>query len=557
LVNLVTQACAGLGHAHDAGVVHRDIKPENVVVVSRKDDEGNVSELVKVCDFGIAHWVPNEQKSAPRDEDVTLFRLPNAEQVVGTPAYMAPEQIRNEPVDARTDVYALGVLLYELSTGQLPFVSERPIDVLLLHVTQVPVPPSHITTAFDPLLESLILRALEKDPAQRFPDVRALRTALRELVDDDWVAATGQFRRIPTRSLPSPADFAANIADSLAIVATADDKSRRPALQALSDALRASLYDGNLRVARELLSWLLQRFADPGLRLEEREAIDRALRVLRDPAPAGAFATQLLSGKLSGEDAVPILNVAGPVAARALLEARRMQPPSLEMRARFVSFLRATGQMSLPVIVGSLGPLVGLTSRTEEALAEDLLRAAPDVRSDEGGELAVRFVRLDKPALAVVAIDAVARFWGPRAQALLLGVLDSTSDPARIAAVETITRLRAVDDWAIERLARIIVDHMHASLELRVAAANALAFATQDSRPRVAAFLQERLLPSSTLVGSLLNKAFRPKEDRSLLVALARSLFHLDRSAAKHVSDRLMAARPELRGELEVILSGR
>jgi serine/threonine-protein kinase len=561
LVDVVSQACAGLGHAHDAGVVHRDIKPENVVVVPRKDDEGTITELVKVCDFGIAHWVPEAQgdQKLISDDDATLVRLPDSKKVVGTPAYMAPEQIRNEPVDARTDVYALGILLYELSTGQLPFVSERHMEVLMMHVMERPKPPSKLVRDLDPELEAIILKALEKDPAKRQPNVRALRTELRELVDDDWSQGSGQFRKISIRQIPVATDFSTNTADALATLTTTDDRTRGPALQGLGEALRNAVSNANVKLARDLLAWLDSRFADPGLRIEEREELDRAIRVLRDPAPARAFAGQLLSGKLTrSEDAFPILSVAGPVAARSLLEARRAQPPSLETRARFVSFMRATGPGSLPVILGGLEPLVALASRTDEALADDLLRSAPDVRSDLGGELAVRFVRPDKPSIAVVALHATVAFWGPRSHALLLGVLDSTIDPVRIAAVEALQRLRTLDDWTIERLGRILLGHTPGSVELRVAAATTLALAPIDSRTRVLAFIHERLLPpASGLVGSLINKAFGPKEDARVMVALARSLAVLDPGGARHVLDRLVASRPELRPDIDGVFLGR
>jgi serine/threonine-protein kinase len=556
LVNLVSQACAGLGHAHDAGVVHRDIKPENVVVVTRKDDDGNKSELVKVCDFGIAHWVPEQVKEIT-DDDATLVRLPDSKQVVGTPAYMAPEQIRNESVDARTDVYALGVVLYELATGRLPFMSSRPMEVLLMHITERPQPPSAHVLGFNPELEAIILKALEKDPDQRHPDVRALRADLRELVDDDWSAGSGQFRRVSLKMLPVATDFASSTADALATLASADDRTRGVALQALSEALGKAVSEGNVKLARELLGWLDSRFADPGLRSEEREELDRAIRVLRDPACVRTFAVDLLSGKLDRpEDAYPILAIAGPVAARALVEARRAMPASLETRARFVSLLRATGPTSLPVILGGLEPLVGLASRAEETLADDLLRAAPDVRSDIGGELAVRFVRADRPALAVVALKATVSFWGPRAHALLLGVLDSTIDPVRLAAVEALQRLRTLDDWAIERLGRILVSGNGASLELRVAAASTLALAPHASRARVLAFLQERLAPTQGLVSSLM-KAFVPREDPRVVAALARSLFALEPAGTRQLLERVVADRPELRTDIDAVLAGR
>ncbi len=557
LVNLVSQACAGLGHAHDAGVVHRDIKPENVVVVTRKDDEGNETELVKVCDFGIAHWVPEDKsQQVIGDDDATLVRLPDQKKVVGTPAYMAPEQIRNEPVDRRADVYALGVVLYELSTGRLPFTSERPMEVLMMHVMEMPKPPSKFMPEIDAGLESIILQALQKDPAKRQPNVRVVRTALRDLVDDDSSQGSGLHMRVSVKNLPTASDFTINTSASLASLAKSDDKTRGIALQGLAEALRTAVSSGDMKLANDLLNWLDQRFADPLLRIEEREELDRAIRVLRDPAPARAFAGQLLSGKVQKpEDAARILAIAGPVAARSLLEARRAQPPTLETRARFVTFMRSTGPGSLPVVLAGLEPLTALASRTEEALAEDLLRAAPDVRSDAGGELAVRFVRADKPALAVVALTTTVAFWGPRANALLLGVLDSTIDTVRMAAIEALHRLGTLDDWMIERLGRILLGHSPASLELRIAAASALALAPMESRARVVSFIHQRLVPTQQgLVTSLLSKAFGSKEDPRVVVALSRALIALDPAGAKSVIERLLMARPELRTDIEGIV---
>jgi len=279
LVSLMTQACNGLGQAHEAGVVHRDIKPENIVVVNGKDDEGNPTEIVKVCDFGIAHWVPAEQKEIS-DDDATLVKLPDSKKVVGTPAYMAPEQIRNDPVDARTDVYSLGVVLYELATGRLPFISERPLEVLMMHVTERPPKPSTLVPDIEPELEAIILQAMEKDPEKRFQNMRVLRGALRALVDDDWSGNTGKIRRESlARHAPSAQDFVQNTADALATLATADARTRKIALASLAEALRASLLSGNVNVARDLLAWLQQRPRAGGRRARgDRQGAPRAAR---------------------------------------------------------------------------------------------------------------------------------------------------------------------------------------------------------------------------------------------------------------------------------------
>jgi hypothetical protein len=470
---------------------------------------------------------------------------------------MSPEQIRNEPVDARTDVYALGVLLYELSTGRLPFESHRPMEVLMLHVTERPKPPSSIIPDFDRELERVISKALEKDPDKRYPNMRALRHALRQLIDEEHTGSSGHLRRISVKMIPAAADFSMNPREALAALKDGDDRTQSVGLQAFGEALRNAVFEGNIALASELLTWVEERFADPALRIEEREGIDRALRVLRDPTAARAFAGQLLSGKVEPVDtAFPILAISGPVAARSLIDARRVQPPSLETRGRFVACLRATGPAALPVILAGLEPLVGLATRGDETLADDLMRAAPDVRSDVGGELTRRFVRPDKPALAVVALHATVGFWGPRSHALLLGILDSAIDQVRIAALEELQRLRSLDDWAIERIGRILLGHSPASVEVRVAAAGTLAFAPFESRGRVIAFIHERLVPNQGLVGSLI-KAFGAREPAPVVVALARSLQALDSGGARAVLDKLVAARPELAIEIATVISGR
>ena len=140
------QVSAGLGHAHARGIIHRDVKPSNIVLVKSDDDEGQAVELVKVCDFGIAART-------------------GASDLLGTPAYMSPEQCAGRDVDGRSDVYSLGVIMYELATGQLPFSSDDEDKVIAMQREQAPPPPSSVR-AVDKRLEALILRMLAKAPAR-------------------------------------------------------------------------------------------------------------------------------------------------------------------------------------------------------------------------------------------------------------------------------------------------------------------------------------------------------------------------------------------------------
>jgi len=170
IVEVMMQTCAGLSHAHARGIVHRDIKPENLVIVPGQDDDGQAIELVKVCDFGIA-----QHRALPGSEQ-------EAGIVAGTPEYMSPEQCRGDDLDARSDVYACGIVLYELATGQVPFTSDRPQSILNKHQFTPPLAPSVVRPGVDPQLEQIILKALAKEADDRPQNMRELRAELRDLL---------------------------------------------------------------------------------------------------------------------------------------------------------------------------------------------------------------------------------------------------------------------------------------------------------------------------------------------------------------------------------------
>ncbi|MFJ4223512.1 Stk1 family PASTA domain-containing Ser/Thr kinase [Microbacterium sp. NPDC089695] len=148
-----------LDYSHRAGVVHRDIKPGNVMVT----DKGQV----KVMDFGIARAVSDSSST-----------VAETTQIIGTAAYFSPEQAKGEPVDARADLYSTGVVLYELLTGRQPFRGESPVAVAYQHVSETPVPPTEVNEDAPAALDPIVLRALAKDPYQRFPDAAHFRAAL-------------------------------------------------------------------------------------------------------------------------------------------------------------------------------------------------------------------------------------------------------------------------------------------------------------------------------------------------------------------------------------------
>jgi tRNA A-37 threonylcarbamoyl transferase component Bud32 len=168
VIDIARQLCEALGAAHARGIVHRDLKPDNVHLVKR----GSESDFVKVLDFGIAKVAGGADK-----------KLTQAGQIFGTPHYMSPEQCSGRDVDQRTDVYALGVMLYEMACGHVPFDADTLMGVLTKHVYELPIPPHELTpkVAISAGLEAVILKCLAKRPEDRYATMIALREDLDQL----------------------------------------------------------------------------------------------------------------------------------------------------------------------------------------------------------------------------------------------------------------------------------------------------------------------------------------------------------------------------------------
>ncbi|HEX5441803.1 MAG TPA: serine/threonine-protein kinase [Ktedonobacterales bacterium] len=168
-VRIVTEIASGLEVAHGVGLVHRDVKPENILL----DKDGRAL----LTDFGIAREVPSFHRQGNAAQTLAATGLP-----VGTPEYMAPEQLRGGPVDQRADIYALGSVLYELLTGRVPHEADTPYEVAALVLTEPMVPPSRRNENIPPALEQVVMKALAKVPTQRYPDVRSFALALNAAV---------------------------------------------------------------------------------------------------------------------------------------------------------------------------------------------------------------------------------------------------------------------------------------------------------------------------------------------------------------------------------------
>lgn len=169
-MRIMAQAAASLAEAHGKEIVHRDLKPENIFLVKVGDNE----DYVKVLDFGVAKL---------RDHKGDAGTLTQAGSIFGTPRYMSPEQCSAQPVDARSDLYSLGIILYEMITGQAPFVADQRLALLLAHVNDTPRPPSAATDkqVIPAEVEDLVLKLLEKLPEHRLETAGELAKRCEEL----------------------------------------------------------------------------------------------------------------------------------------------------------------------------------------------------------------------------------------------------------------------------------------------------------------------------------------------------------------------------------------
>jgi serine/threonine protein kinase len=181
-VKIVLGICDALGYIHSHGIVHRDLKPENIMV--------DAEDRIKLIDFGIAG-----QTGARR---LTFAKL---SQVMGTPDYISPEQVKGKRGDARSDIYALGVMLYEMLTGKAAFHGPNPFAIMNDRLLNNPVPPREIDPAISPQLQEIIYRALERDPKNRYANAREFTWDL-EHQDQVGVAERPELRDWKKRRTP-------------------------------------------------------------------------------------------------------------------------------------------------------------------------------------------------------------------------------------------------------------------------------------------------------------------------------------------------------------------
>jgi len=420
---VMLQVSGGLAHAHAQGVVHGDVKPSNVILVRRLDDDGEEQKLAKLCDFGV----------------VRGMRGGASPTLLGTPLYMSPEQCLGEPLDARTDVYGCGAMLYELVTGRPPFLEDDLRDLLRHHLLVAPVPPSQRCPDLDPRVDAVVLTALAKRPDDRFADMRAFRRALRELLAEPGAlvpSSRGDGLRPSSPSgirafgstitpTPTPAPMLAPPAPTSARLTPTPAQLTQlmplvPASADTTTALQQFLVARDYVIGPEkrALAALLERgdvdrIASCVARLMSQRDSDsaRALMLLDEPVRLAPLAEALLAEVVSPSAHVERLMLrAGPAIARALWAARIRRPPYEARRARFVAWLRVIGpcaSVPLRVALEQLGR--GAASQARMECTEDLLLALPRRLDAELAQAVTSLLEAPSPRIRELAARALAR----------------------------------------------------------------------------------------------------------------------------------------------------
>jgi eukaryotic-like serine/threonine-protein kinase len=226
-IDYTRQILAAIGYAHRHGIVHRDIKPHNVVV----DADGRL----KVTDFGIARSGASQ--------------MTEVGSIIGTAQYLSPEQAKGAPVDQRSDLYSVGIVLYEMLTGKVPFTGETPLEIAMKHLSEVPVPPSEIRPELPENLDLVVLRALAKDSEDRYQSA--------EEMDDDLARiARGLNPSAETETAATNVLAGAGISGAPTIIAPRPTQVAPPAPPARTPPAAYYGYEGPPRRSRSVWPWI-------------------------------------------------------------------------------------------------------------------------------------------------------------------------------------------------------------------------------------------------------------------------------------------------------------
>jgi serine/threonine-protein kinase len=293
-VEILSQALSALAVAHDMGVLHRDLKPENIMVLRNVNDDGTPTDVVKVLDFGIAKITDGRDTQVPVSS--TYPKLSTGGMLVGTPAYMSPEQAQGEPLDARSDLYSMGVILYQILTMCLPFEAASAVGLLLKHVHEKPPAPSSISSAVHPGLEAVCLKAMSKQRRDRYPNAREMRAALRAAIGLDARQSGGGRREVLSPS-PSvvhvgPRSVVNRGADTATLPSVPSLPPSDPRFtRTLSQPRDSRIWMAGAAVAIAASGFFLPRLRHPAASIEPSRALVSPPSPILAPSPAIATAT--------------------------------------------------------------------------------------------------------------------------------------------------------------------------------------------------------------------------------------------------------------------------
>ena len=393
-VDVLEQMCAALARAHDLGVVHRDLKSDNILLMTR----GGRKDFVKILDFGLAH-LAMDPRLAPKGA------------VFGTPEYMSPEQARGEEATAQSDLYALGVLFFEMLTGQLPFRSDDRETLLEMQRTAIAPRPRSIKPDVLPAAEAIVIKLLEKDRRKRFQDAHHLHEELkalqRSLPSTPWEVATTGENAVPPPPPPPQSPGVIEWASRAALfsrmvsraypVANSPPDVQSAVSQAWDLASRASRLEGEVASHQRKLEALERRGralrAEIGRKVEE--LAHEESRALRELSSEQLEVTRLREGLQQAERAAvqakqgadhatgsgtslrPVFERVGATAA--LVEAKREQLKEHEQSA-------AAKEAQARDLRRQIEELRAQLARYAEALEEDLASGREKVatRTREG-----------------------------------------------------------------------------------------------------------------------------------------------------------------------------
>jgi serine/threonine-protein kinase len=361
---VTSKIARALAHAHELGIIHRDVKPGNVLLTATGEP--------LLSDFGLA-------KDLGRDERLTGSNL-----AMGTPVYMSPEQARCVPVDARTDVYSLGATIYETMTGKPPFERETALETLRAIVDDEPVPPSRRRPGIAPELETICLRCLEKDRANRYPSAHALALDLERFLGHEPITArrpgTLERARRALRRRPGLAVVTGLLVFLLALATTAAIRGNAARRRAGEDAA----------LAREVLGLLVDDVRDglddeegPRVRARRRDLLERAAAAVERLGALEDERGLLTLPAAESHREIAELALAAADTGRALREYERSGEILRRMEANpeaeqvLVSVLVELGHVKL-----LRGDLLGARTTLEEAI--DRARRRTDKDHDPG-----------------------------------------------------------------------------------------------------------------------------------------------------------------------------